>query len=481
VASHSHARKICAVLLAERPVLERIRRQQRALIIELVAYLRQRQAATAGMVQDREQFSNRFEARERERQARLTERLDGVDTRLATLGAQLAELREVTRSLFAQTSIGETNPSSTANRASRSDASASAKQPSDLNGTTVSQNGHASAEGTAQPRSVQQQPTSTQKDRPIGAETDLPIVTATAQLAGTAAERQSSAHTVHPTRTELAEPTRAPIERHAGTAKDWPIGAETGPPIVIRRPSGSPSEPPQAKELLRVEGLAKEIGGTDILQDICFSIYEGEILGLIGPNGAGKTTLMECLAGMRPRSGGAFYLDGEAPASWEPKELLFYLPNNVLPYSELFTIEVLTFFGQLHEVDHARWDQIVMRDLSLGPVLGKRVSALSKGNMQRLLIALALMSPQPLLALDEPFDGLDLHQTQAMMGTLRGLRSQSRTLLLCIHQLNDAERICDRVLLLSGGKLVGVGTLAELRQQTGLAEGSLEQIFLALT
>jgi ABC-type multidrug transport system ATPase subunit len=101
--------------------------------------------------------------------------------------------------------------------------------------------------------------------------------------------------------------------------------------------------------------------------------------------------------------------------------------------------------------------------------------------MQRLLIALALMSPQPLLALDEPFDGLDLHQTRAMMSILRNLRAQSRTLLLCIHQLVDAERICDRVLLLSQGRIIGVGTLDELRAATGLLNGSLEEIFLALT
>jgi ABC-type multidrug transport system ATPase subunit len=238
---------------------------------------------------------------------------------------------------------------------------------------------------------------------------------------------------------------------------------------------------PHGKALLRVEGLAKEIGDADILRDITFDVYEDEILGLIGPNGAGKTTLMECLAGMRPRSGGTFSIGDEVPAAWNPKDLLFYLPNNVLPYAELFTLEVLTFFGRLYEVDQERWEQIVLRDLSLAPALGKRVSALSKGNMQRLLIALALMSPQPLLALDEPFDGLDLHQTQAMMGILRGLRAQSRTLLLCIHQLNDAERICDRFLLLSTGRLVGVGTLAELRNQTGLSSGSLEEIFLALT
>jgi ABC-2 type transport system ATP-binding protein len=190
---------------------------------------------------------------------------------------------------------------------------------------------------------------------------------------------------------------------------------------------------------------------------------------------------MECLAGLRPRSGGTFYLGDEAPAAWDPKDLLFYLPNNVLPYAELYTLEVLQFFGQLYEVERRRWEQIVVRDLSLRPALGKRVGALSKGNMQRLLIALALMSPQPLLALDEPFDGLDLHQTQAMMGILRGLRAESRTLLLCIHQLNDAERICDRFLLLSAGRLVGNGTLDELRDQTGLTAGSLEEIFLALT
>src|ERR1700704_4486510 len=125
----------------------------------------------------------------------------------------------------------------------------------------------------------------------------------------------------------------------------------------------------QGKSLLRVEGLAKEIGGTDILRDITFDVYENEILGLIGPNGAGKTTLMECLAGMRPRSGGTFFIGDEAPPSWNPKALLFYLPNNVLPYGELFTIEVLNFFANLYEVDQQRWEKIVVRDLSLGPAL----------------------------------------------------------------------------------------------------------------
>jgi ABC-type multidrug transport system ATPase subunit len=235
------------------------------------------------------------------------------------------------------------------------------------------------------------------------------------------------------------------------------------------------------KVLLRVERLAKEIGGADILVDINFEIRENEILGLIGPNGAGKTTLMECLANLRPRTSGTFYEGEEAPPDWDPRRLMFYLPNGVAPYAELCAIDVLTLFGRMFEVDPLRWERIIVDELSLVPVLRKKVSTLSKGNLQRLLIALALMSPQPLLALDEPFDGLDVHQTQAMMGILRGLRAQSRTLLLCIHQLNDAERICDRLLLLSSGRMVGIGTLSELRAQAGLSEGSLEDVFLALT
>jgi ABC-2 type transport system ATP-binding protein len=236
-----------------------------------------------------------------------------------------------------------------------------------------------------------------------------------------------------------------------------------------------------APVLLRVEGLKKEIGQSDILVDINFDVRENEILGLIGPNGAGKTTLMECLAGLRSRTAGKFYLGAESPPDWNPKDLMFYLPNNVQPYAELYTLEVLKFFGSLYDVDPQRWERIIIDELSLLPVLQKRVSALSKGNMQRLLIALALMSPQPLLALDEPFDGLDLHQTRAMMSILRNLRAQSRTLLLCIHQLADAERICDRLLLLSAGRIIGMGTLDELRAQTQLSNGSLEEIFLALT
>jgi ABC-2 type transport system ATP-binding protein len=113
-------------------------------------------------------------------------------------------------------------------------------------------------------------------------------------------------------------------------------------------------------------------------------------------------------------------------------------------------------------------------------VLTKPVGALSKGYRRRLLLALGLLAPQPLLVMDEPFDGLDLRQTREAMALLRRVAEGGRALLLSIHQLTDAERVCDRFVLLAGGRIRGEGTLPELRAAVGLSAGGLEEVFLAL-
>ena len=97
------------------------------------------------------------------------------------------------------------------------------------------------------------------------------------------------------------------------------------------------------------------------------------------------------------------------------------------------------------------------------------------------MLALALIAPQPLLLMDEPFDGFDLRQTREIMGVLREVAGGGRTLVLAVHQLLDAERVCDRFALLVDGRIRGAGTLAELRARTGLAQAGLEEVFLALT
>jgi ABC-type multidrug transport system ATPase subunit len=141
---------------------------------------------------------------------------------------------------------------------------------------------------------------------------------------------------------------------------------------------------------------------------------------------------------------------------------------------------VLEFFANVYRRTATQVANVVHAS-GLAPILQRRIRALSKGYARRLMLALALLTPQPLLLMDEPFDGFDLRQTREVMDVVRRVAANGRTLVLAIHQLSDAERIADRVVLLADGKLCGDGTLGELRARTSLPTGSLEDIFLELT
>jgi len=236
--------------------------------------------------------------------------------------------------------------------------------------------------------------------------------------------------------------------------------------------------------LLTVTGLSKRFGARAVLRDISFTVREGETLGLIGPNGAGKTTLFECLAGIIPADGGAVSFRGQALAPPQRKNALFYMPDGIVPWAQQTVIWALGFFGSLYAARVKASE--MLSALNLEDLRHARIDSLSKGERKRLLLALGLLTPQPLLLLDEPFDGLDLRQTREVMELLRSQAGRGRTLMLSIHQLVDAARVCDRLILLSEGRVVGEGAIEELRAQanlseTGRPEASLEEIFLALT
>ena len=236
--------------------------------------------------------------------------------------------------------------------------------------------------------------------------------------------------------------------------------------------------------LLTVNGLSKKFGARAVLQNVSFSVRRGEVLGLIGPNGAGKTTLFECLAGVLPSDGGALIRNKQALAPGRRKSALFYMPDGVTPWAQQSVNWALGFFERLYAAPVKAAELLNM--LKLESLRNARIGSLSKGERKRLLLALGLITPQPLLMLDEPFDGLDLRQTRDVMALLRSQAERGRTLMLSIHQLVDAARVCDRLILLSDGRVVGEGTIDELRAQANLSEGGspeagLEEIFLALT
>jgi ABC-2 type transport system ATP-binding protein len=236
----------------------------------------------------------------------------------------------------------------------------------------------------------------------------------------------------------------------------------------------------RGRPLLRVAGLTKRYGDQPALAEVSFDVHAGEVLGLIGPNGAGKTTLLEALAGLIPVQAGELIWCGAPAPSAERRGVMFYLPDGLRPWEDELVMRVLTFFATVHgRTQHEVADTI--GSVGLAPVLRKRVHTLSKGYARRLMLALALLTPQPLVLMDEPFDGFDLRQTRDVMGLIRRVAASGRTLVLAIHQLGDAERVCDRFVLLADGTVRGAGTLDELRAQTRLMSAHLEDVFLALT
>jgi len=231
---------------------------------------------------------------------------------------------------------------------------------------------------------------------------------------------------------------------------------------------------------LQIASLSKFYGELPALEGIAFSLQEGEILGLIGPNGAGKTTLLEAIAGLLPVDSGEIrFCDRPLPARHR-REVIFCLPDGVRPYADQTAEQALSFFAGVYRRSADEIAETVST-VGLRPVLLKRIHSLSKGYNRRLIIALGLLTRHPILLMDEPFDGFDFRQSRDMMGVLRRVASGGRTLLLSIHQLQDAEQVCDRFALLADGRIRGVGTLEELRGRANRPSGNLEDIFLVLT
>jgi ABC-2 type transport system ATP-binding protein len=163
---------------------------------------------------------------------------------------------------------------------------------------------------------------------------------------------------------------------------------------------------------------------------------------------------------------------------------LFYLPDAVTPWPAQTVRWALDFAIGFLGGRRDRLDAVIER-LALAPLLASAIGALSKGQRKRVLLAIGLLTAQPLLLADEPFEGLDLRQSRDVAAALRDHAAGGRTLFLSIHQIVDAARICDRFVLLSGGKVCGEGTLAELtalaRAANAATAGNLEEVFLALT
>ncbi len=226
-----------------------------------------------------------------------------------------------------------------------------------------------------------------------------------------------------------------------------------------------------SRPMLEVREVTKRFGAVEAVGGVSFTVNEGEIVGFLGPNGAGKTTTMRMLAGIFPPTTGSVRIAGHDPQR-DPlacRRAVGYFPENAPFYPELTVTEYLGFVARLKRIPRARRPQAVasvLADCGLEAMAKRRVGTLSKGYRQRVGLAQALCGDPPILILDEPTIGLDPQQVVDIRERVRGLRGR-RTVLFSSHILSEVEALCERVIVIAGGRLAGEGTPTELGMQLG--------------
>ena len=226
--------------------------------------------------------------------------------------------------------------------------------------------------------------------------------------------------------------------------------------------------------LITLSEVSKRYKKLDALTSVSMNLNEGEVLGLFGHNGAGKTTMMKLILGVISPSHGNIEVMGVAPDSkeaWHMREKVGYLPENVSFYEQLTGLEVLTYFTKLKGFSNknAQPHAIeLLEQVGVAHAMKRQVKTYSKGMRQRLGLAQAFIGQPKLLLLDEPTVGLDPIATADFYHTVDQLKNHGTSVILCSHVLPGVEQHIDRAMILSSGKVLAMGTLAELRQQASL-------------
>lgn len=233
--------------------------------------------------------------------------------------------------------------------------------------------------------------------------------------------------------------------------------------------------------MIEAIGLSKFYGAFAATRNVTFSVPQGQVAAFLGPNGAGKSTTMKLLTGFLAPSEGTAKIGGFDMSTDRLKaaELIGYLPENGPLYLEMTPHSLLRYFGEARGLPSARLHdrlEYVADKCSLGDVWGKPIGKLSRGYRQRVGMAQALLNDPQVLILDEPTSGLDPNQTYEVRQLIRGL-GETKTILLSTHILSEVKAVCNRVILISQGRVVLDGDVAAMEG----TEQDMEANFRKLT
>ncbi len=239
--------------------------------------------------------------------------------------------------------------------------------------------------------------------------------------------------------------------------------------------------------LIEVSKLSKRFGDTVAVSDLSFNVREGEILGFLGPNGAGKTTSMKMLSGFLPWDSGEVLIQGKPlqATDRENRRLIGLSPQEIVIWGALTCIEQLTFMGTMYDLPRKtardRSDAL-LEALGLKEKRNRLAKTLSGGMQRRLNIALSLIHEPKILILDEPQAGLDPQSRVLVRDYIQKLKGRI-TVIITTHDMEEAEKLSDRVCIIDRGKLLALDTVEGIKAKAGLDKknATLEDVFISMT
>lgn len=234
---------------------------------------------------------------------------------------------------------------------------------------------------------------------------------------------------------------------------------------------------------LQIKNLTKDFGKIKAVDNCSFSAKNGEIIALLGPNGAGKSTLMNMISGYLAPSGGEIFILNKniQNNSLFAKQNIGYLPEGAPAYPDLSVRDFLGYMAELRGFRGKEKQRIIAeiaKTAKIENILSQKNETLSKGYQRRVGFAQSIISDPPILLLDEPTDGLDPNQKQHIRALIFAMK-KNKTILISTHLLDEAESLCDRIILINRRKIMADGNLAHILKQAKAA--SLEEAFHNLT
>lgn len=232
-------------------------------------------------------------------------------------------------------------------------------------------------------------------------------------------------------------------------------------PAAVRRQGAEP--------LVHLSNFRMDFGRTTVIRDLSFDINRGETFGFLGSNGSGKTTTIRALLGIYQATAGVLHINGR-PFAPEDGAALGYLPEERGLYKKESVIDVMVYFGRLKGLSKAKavaWSHEYLERVALGDKARVRLDKLSGGQQQKVQLGVTIMNDPELLILDEPTKGFDPVNRKLLMDIIGDQKRAGATVLMVTHQMEEVERLCDRVVLLKNGEVEAYGTVEDVQDQYG--------------